>query len=685
MKLVVPKSFRILFARQGLMLLVVAALLLEFTGLVQYFFAKKGLTEESVSRAESELEIARLQIEKITESVEVASGNTVWAIEDALSQGKKDVFPFLRQILHNNPDIVDAEVAFVKSYKGTWYEPLIARRDGGRLEEMVIGDPSHDYFQAQWYLSAKEAGEGVWSEPYFDNRGGLAMVVTYATPVRDSKGEIIGVLGLDLSLDWLTGIVESIELYPNSYSTVKSREGQLLAAPPETLTVAEVVRYDTPLDKTGWKLSVVIPEEEIYRGVKRVGLVVAILQILGLILLIYIIRRSAISYMKLEQSEEGRQKIESELHIASSIQMAMIPNIFPPFPERKDLDMAAAIVPAKEVGGDLYDFFIREENLFFCIGDVSGKGVPAALVMAVTRSLFRSTSAHMKSPAAIMKAMNDTLCPGNERSMFVTFFIGILDLATGSLRFCNAGHNLPVILTNKKAFLESRPNLPLGIMEGMDFQEEEVTLNYGDALFLYTDGLTEAENVDKELFGEDRMMAVLSQRRISMDHLRAMEAAVREFVGEAPQSDDLTMLFIHFLPGSRHLTLANDVSEITKLEPFIEALELEPSLAMSLNLALEEAATNSIMYAYPAGEKGLVEIDALKTENSVEFILADKGIPFDPTARPEPDITLPAEERPIGGLGIFMVKNIMDSVSYERVSGRNILRMKKNLTKNQTI
>ena len=276
----------------------------------------------------------------------------------------------------------------------------------------------------------------------------------------------------------------------------------------------------------------------------------------------------------------------------------------------------------------------------------------------------------------------------NENNMFVTFFCGILNLENGHLDFCNAGHNNPVLISGIRKKLEVIPNLPLGVLADFNFESQEIVLKDDDALFLYTDGLSEAENIDHELFGEERMMNVLSTRRDAAGHLKAMAKEVSDFVGEAPRSDDLTMLYIHYInsePGvlKRHLVIKNDISQISRLEKFISGIadskNLDEALATNINLALEEAVTNSVMYAYPEGTEGEIEIKARVDDNEIEFILSDNGIEFDPTARPEPDITASAELRPIGGLGIFLVKNIMDSVTYRREDGTNNLIMIKKL------
>ncbi len=687
----ISKALRRLHIREGVALILVAALLLESIALIQWYFSRKGLLEEATRRAESELAMNRLEIEKITGNVEAAARNTSWLLEYGLDRPDL-VWNILRQLMENNPDVKDVGVAYVADYfpsQGRWYEPLLARRADGTVEEMVLGSESHDYLTKDWFTIPMETGQGVWSEPYFDESGGKEMVVSYTKPLYDRSGRPVAVLGLDLSLDWLTKLVERINIYPNAYSTMTSRGGELLASPAETLAIGKTLRYETLLDRTGWKLAVVIPEEDIYDGIRKVGLIVTILQLLGLMLLGLIVARSAREQAKLESVEAGKERIENELMIASRIQRSMLPKVFPPFPERSDVDLYAALLPAKEVGGDFYDFFIRDERLFFCIGDVSGKGVPAALVMAMTRSLFRTVSNHEKSPARIVTIMNESMTDMNESNMFVTFFCGVLNLTSGHLRYCNAGHNAPVLLTNVIEPLPVEPNLPLGILAGMAFKEQERDLSYDDALFLYTDGITEAENANKEFFGEHRMQEALRKRGSAREHLENVREAVDLFVGGQQANDDRTMLFLHYMnkilpdASERHLVLHNDIQQIPQLADFVgiiaEEMGLEQSLAMGLNLALEEAVTNVILYAYPPGSDGLVDIEAIMRAKSLEFIISDSGIPFDPTQAPMADVTLNVAERPIGGLGIYLVRSIMDSVKYERKDGQNFLSMTKNI------
>ncbi len=677
---------------QGLMLVIVAAITLEATGLIQYYFTQKGIRKEATQRAESRLEVAKLKILDIVDQTEVAVHNSVWLAQWALSV-PDSLWAVSRRMVQDNPVIVGSTIALVPGYdrKRPLFSPYCFQAPGeSSIRVSSLATEEYDYPSQEWFTKPLELGEGYWSEPYVDEGGGEILMTTYSVPLKAPDGRFVAVLTADISLDWLNDLVISARTYPNAVCTLVSRSGKNMVGDTGTLHKDEENHvFSTTVDKTGWTISVIIPDKEIFGGIRQVGFLVTLLQVLGIAMIIVILFSAAKDQKKFKELNERKERMENELRIARAIQMSMIPKIFPPFPERKDLDMSATIVPAKEVGGDLYDFYIRDEKLIFCIGDVSGKGIPASLVMAVTRSLFRTVSAHEDNPAAIVRIMNDSMAEVNESNMFVTFFIGILDLASGHLRYCNAGHNAPLILTDAKHYLPVESNLPLGVLAGFEFKEQEAVMAYDDAIFLYTDGLTEAENGAHELFGDDRMNDVLSTRRSSNAHMEAIKNAVAEFVGEAPQSDDLTMLFIHYLNGSlnqqkeRRLVLHNSVDQISQLTDFLQEIAdekgLDASTAMNINLALEEAVTNVIMYAYPEGTDGLVDLEAILRDDSLVFILKDNGTPFDPTAAPEADVTLSAEERKIGGLGIFLVRKIMDTVHYVRSDGQNVLSMTKNI------
>lgn len=389
---------------------------------------------------------------------------------------------------------------------------------------------------------------------------------------------------------------------------------------------------------------------------------------------------------EIKKVNEEKGRIEGELLIARNIQMSMLPMKFPAFPERTDIDIYAQLIPAKEVGGDLYDYLIRNEKLYFCVGDVSGKGMPAAMVMAVTRALFRTATSHESNPGKIASGINELLVEDNESNMFTTMFIGVLDLPTGRLRYSNAGHNAPILINASGAeMMQCDANIPLGVMENWRFTTQEILLQQQTTIFMYTDGLTEAENTKYEQFKEERVIKMAQSHGLSPKTIiEQMQDSVSQFTGDAQQNDDLTMLAVeynkqldHDVKLSHSIMLQNDVEQVLQLSEFVEQVceeaELDMSLTMSVNLAIEEAVVNVMNYAYPAGTEGDVQVDAFSNGEILKFVITDWGKPFDPTTKEDIDITLPAEERVIGGLGIHLVRQIMDSSNYERIDGKNVL------------
>ncbi len=352
-----------------------------------------------------------------------------------------------------------------------------------------------------------------------------------------------------------------------------------------------------PLGTTNWSMGLVCPERDILSGYKRLQQAVLIIVVLGLLLMLDLISRvirneleplselnrqaktiaaghfqeelvdegrideigqlnrsfagmqhSLINYIdELKQTTAQKASIEHELKVASDIQMAMVPRKFPAFPERNDIDLFAAMVPAKEVGGDLYDYFILDEQLYFCIGDVSGKGIPASLLMAVTRNLFRIIAQQGHTPESIAMQINSVLSRDNEQGMFVTMFIGQIDLKDGVLRYCNCGHNPPVIVRKdgKAEFIPVKyTNRPLGVWEEGGFQGETLGCIRGELLLCYTDGLNEAENMKQELLGNDTVIRLMTEcaRMSAEEVIRKLELEVERHRAGAIPNDDLTLL-----------------------------------------------------------------------------------------------------------------------------------------------
>ena len=397
---------------------------------------------------------------------------------------------------------------------------------------------------------------------------------------------------------------------------------------------------------------------------------------------------------QLTQTTAANERIKSELSIANNIQQSMMPKTHQPLPDRSDIDIYASLVPAKEVGGDLFDYYLYHNKLCFIVGDVSGKGIPAALYMAMTMRVFRiACRHHINSAHEIAEAMGRTLAENNESNMFITAFIGVLDLETNKLGYCNAGHNQPLMVypDGHCSLLQSESNIPLGILEHFDYEGDSMDFLVGTKMLVYTDGLTEAENPQKKQFGEEQLihtvenLTFLSSREI----VTTLDTKVRHFANGAEQSDDLTILCISKQAPKRTLFITNEMSEVTKLKQFMEGAAREfgipDDIQLSLNLAVEEAVVNVINYAYPKGTEGDIEInitnspipDLSESSTEVIFTIIDQGVPFDPTTHDEADTTSELEERQIGGLGIHLIRNIMDRVEYQRDGNSNKLTMTK--------
>lgn len=251
----------------------------------------------------------------------------------------------------------------------------------------------------------------------------------------------------------------------------------------------------------------------------------------------------------LRATTEKKANMERDLHIAAKIQQGMLLKVFPAFPERSDIDIYGMQRAAKEVGGDIFDFLMRDDRLYFLIGDVSGKGVPASLFMTVVGHLFRNVARYSTSASVIVEAINNGLAEGNDEDMFCTLFCGVLDMQTGKVDYCNAGHNAPIwIHDSKTAFMTPEVNLPTGVIGEFEYKSEEILLSEGDALFLYTDGVTEAENRDKDLFGDATTLAMvdLLKDMPMRDLSDGVYDAVKQFVDGYEQSDDLTVLCLRW-------------------------------------------------------------------------------------------------------------------------------------------
>ena len=672
--------------RTGFRLLLIAAVALEMIACIQYFYSRAAIKNEAYERARAELRAAELEINVATAELEAAAKMLSMMAEHSLDNPEA-MYGCTRMLLQTLDNVESAGVAFVPDYYpqcGRWYEVCSSRteKEGeAAIYTRQIGSANHDYFQMEWFRNGLQYDSAWWSEPYMDDAGAGAAVVSCSYPVRDKDGKVVAVACIDMSLGRLQKVSEYLQVYKDSYYSISSSAGIDIVARPDTAPGRKYLIFNEEIDATGWHISIIIPEDTLFADLNRVGLWITILMLLSLALLVFIMYRSGRTMQSLIMVNNQKERMEGELEIAQTIQNAMLPKVFPPFSDRPDLNVYGMVQPAKEIGGDLYDFYVRHDKLFFCVGDVSGKGVPASLVMATIRSLFRSTTAHSEEPAQIVSEINNTLADQNDQNMFVTMFVGVLDMDSGVLKYCNAGHNAPVMVGGD--FIEVLPNLPIGILAGMQYEAQRTQLHYGDMVFLYTDGLTEAENKVHEQFGEARMieglkhMGGLRPREI----VEKMRGAVEAFVENAPQSDDLTMLAIRYqIPA---IVMRNDIQQIPTLSEWIEGLDIPAELNMPINLALEEIVSNVMLYAYPGRDDGKVFVEYIRDKGAdgerLIFTVSDSGIAFDPTQKEEADITLSAEEREIGGLGIHLVRQLMDEIRYERIEDKNILTLVKKI------
>lgn len=378
---------------------------------------------------------------------------------------------------------------------------------------------------------------------------------------------------------------------------------------------------------------------------------------------------------------EAAARIDKELEIAKVIQFSTLPSVFPPYPEQTDFDIYATMNTAKEVGGDFYDFYMLDVNrLAFLIADVSGKGITAAMFMMKAKTLIKSYAEKESDVAEILTKANKALCEGNDAEMFVTCWIGILNLTTRKLSFANAGHNAPVVRRagGEAQFLKFRPGFVLGEMENIRYRAGELTLNPGDEIYLYTDGVTEATDEKLHLYGNDRLITVLNNAGdlSAQEICHRVKADVDRFVGEAPQFDDITMLHLKMLP--KHIitvqpTMQSLESVLAFVENTLADLCVPPKIMIKMNIAVDEIFSNIIRYS--GAMEAAVECSVM--EGQVRLIFTDDGRPYDPTEKPDPDTAAPIDEREAGGMGIFIVKKFMDNVEYVCRDERNILTLTK--------
>ena len=588
--------------RTTILMVSMVTVVMLIAGIWQMRLLRQSTEHQMRRNADRAMSAAVKVIDNRMASVEVSVA-TAAAYADMLATDEQQAYSLLERLICAEEDITAVTLLYRADYfskHGRYFAPTVSRNPvTDELDRDEIGGPDKDFCyletDSNWIYTNK-LDRGYWCLPYVDSMSTKRALVTYSVPLHDSNDSIYAVLCADVDLHWVRAIVEGAKPYDFAKTSVMSRDGQYICRQDSDFVGYMLEGF---VNRVEWKVNFKIPEDRIMQEPNElrnhmVILLVVLLLVITAVLYVVIKQqlkplrqlaestvevahgtfdaqlpvittndevrnlRDAFEQMQhslgnyieeLKKTTASKAMMESELKVASDIQRSMLPKIFPPYPDRKDFDVYGELMPAKAVGGDLFDFYIRDEKFFFCIGDVSGKGVPASLVMAVTRTLFRTVSAQVSSPDVIVAMLNNAMADGNDSNMFVTLFVGVLDIATGRLLYCNAGHDAPLLVSKTTApdFLPADPNLPVGVMPDWQFSLQETAIPDDTIIFLYTDGLTEAENIDHAQFGEDRIVdTARTASLLPRDFVTTMSAAVRAFVNGADQSDDLTLLAIHY-------------------------------------------------------------------------------------------------------------------------------------------
>lgn len=574
--------------------------------------------------------------------------------------------------------------------KGKWY-CLSSYRVHDSIISSVFGDEKHDYFQHEWYDGAIQSGEsGYWTQPYNDDEFDEP-IFTYANDYRDKNGKLVCVICVDFSVKWVQQMLEQFKPFGEAVFALYSSTGTLLTSS-DNLNTLELEESDSKgvFNEQEWVVSrktlkpididmvMAVPETYVWRSI-RVGILVPFsVFVLGILVVAFFIRR--ILRDEKENARLGTEKevMDHELQIAHDIQMGILKN--KQIREKseinvagvQDIDLHAILLPMHDVGGDLFDFHREGDTLWFIIGDVTGKGVPAAMFMSATVNLFRAIGMRSNSPKQIVEEMNLVLSENNPSLTFVTAFVGRLHITSGELLYCNAGHCAPLIQGAKSdvRYLPVEPNIPLGYDGTYEFLEQGCMLGEGERMVLYTDGVSEARNSKREMLGQKRLAELVTSGNDIL-------SALKQYIGSAEPTDDITLMTIRKISPVQPITLRvvnhEDQWPILRraIHDFGICIGIEKRTLKKLELAAEEAVVNIVRYS------GASEIALTLSHSPFTITLSDDGIAFDPTAY---EINADAvEKRQIGGLGISLIRQIADELRYEYTNNKNQLTILKHI------
>lgn len=681
-----------------------------------------NLTTDSNS---SEIQAIGNYIDSRLQSVEDIAYSTFWAENKHYAEyyqpdfdfSEDQVFSNLEHILLLHPGICGAAIGLKPGLypsEGKYGFAPYVTNVSGKMVRMQLGD-NNDFSKADWYKYAKAAKDVYWN-PIRESSLGRS-VSSFCLPLLpENGGDVYGVFALDVNMEALCQECQNITSMKRDEVTILDKDlriishtdvfGQFTDAVNEgsELWAAMIEKYREGvgsgmvtgkrdgvdyvlhfirLERTGWLICVESPLEDIYGHSNELKFKAAAISLLSFLAIAVCF---LLLYIRMHRALLTEASLASDMKIAEDLQMGMLPKKQPAFPERKDMDIFGLLQPAKMVGGDLYDYLIRNDKLFFCIGDVSGKGVPAAMFMSIVISYFHNKSLKADSASELVSSLNGILTSHQSKNMFCTFFLGILNLRNGRLNYCNAGHDAPILMRRRSDAYEAIPlegehNMVVGALEDIVFKESHTTMRPGDSLFLFTDGVTEAENKNKELFGVEATFSSIKKIYDNYGDLTAcekvamMQADLHRYTGDCPQSDDVTMLLVEYKGTT--ITLENRIEQLPLLSEFVRNMcgqhGVPAEIIDDLDVAMDEIGANISMYAFPENETHFYYVSFHNEAGELVFTFEDDGVPFDPTQPVDGHLDLPPEERPLGGLGIMMVKELMDKVEYERRDNKNIV------------
>ena len=541
-------NYKRVMSNRDIAIIIIAAFLMTTAAFIQYFYMRNSIINAAMQSAKSDLSISCQQIETKVAEIETAVNAMSYTVLQNVSM-PESMYDITYQVLKNSPVIQSSVTAFSKGYyspqKDSLYAPC-SYREGDRVNRRQ----AINYLGEPWYDDPATYRKPQWSEPYVLKGSNNEMYVTYSYPVTDYQGKLIAILAANVPVDSLTKAVDGVDGYPHSCAVLTSKSGHRLVGTNEDVNQDDALVVSSVIGKVGWNLTTVCPNEDINKKTETTRIIVFIMQALALLLLAVIVIKSLIGLRRLQTTAKEKIRMSDELERAGDVQEAMQPTEKKDLPRNSQVETFAKTLTAREIGGDFYDCFIDEGLLYFCIGDVAGKGAPAALLMAMAKSAFRVSAQHHESPSQIISEVNRLICKMNDGKTTIKMLGGTLDLSSGNLLFCNAGMHSPKQLTiEANSELIVTTNDRIGVRIDANYQEQQTTLDKNTTLFLYTDGLTEAENKRKQQWGMKHLDAQLScSRRMNPDNLlNNIEKAIISYAEGTALPDDITMLAIQYI------------------------------------------------------------------------------------------------------------------------------------------